>query len=249
MKRSTEVPLYKLVPNMLTLLGLCLGITAVRYSFDGKWEVAVTLIIASAAIDGIDGRVARLLRASSSFGAHLDSLADVINFGMVPAINVYLWTLKDIPYKGVGWSIVLFYVLCAALRLARFNSDNISNNKAVETKKPGNYFVGLPVPMAAALSQLPLMLSFETSKFQIGYIGSSVLMIALGLIMVSRIKTFSGKNVSVHRYNVPIVMMLVGILFVGILFRPWVVLPALLTVYASSILIIAIRHRFSGSDT
>lgn len=121
--KALHIPLYKLMPNIVTILGLCIGITSIRYALDGKWTMAVGLIVIAAILDGIDGRLARLLNSTSKFGAELDSLVDVINFGVAPALINYLWILHEIPYKGVGWAVVLIYSACSTIRLARFNSN------------------------------------------------------------------------------------------------------------------------------
>ena len=118
--KKLNVPIQKLIPSIITILALCLGITSIRYSLDGKFNIAVALIIIAAFLDGLDGKIARLLNSTSEFGAQLDSLADLCNFGVAPGIAVYLWSLKEIPYKGVGWAIVLVYIACSALRRGFF---------------------------------------------------------------------------------------------------------------------------------
>ena len=139
----SRVPVRMLVPNFFTLLGLCAGLTSIRMSIEERWDVALAAIVFAALLDGIDGRVARLLKASSRFGAELDSLADFVNFGVAPAILLFTWGLVDV--KSIGWICVLIFALASALRLARFNV-------AVDDEKPkwqSNFFIGMPTPAAA----------------------------------------------------------------------------------------------------
>ena len=117
-----ELPLYRLLPSVITIIALCVGLTSLRYALAFKWEQSLFLLVIAAFLDGMDGRIARMLNVTSEFGAQIDSLADFVNFGVVPAILIYLWTLNDITIKGVGWGVVLFYVVCCSIRLARFNA-------------------------------------------------------------------------------------------------------------------------------
>src|SRR5512136_2483083 len=138
-----QVPTRVLIPNIFTLLGLCAGLTAIRMAIEHRWDLAVAALVFAAMLDGIDGRVARLLKASSRFGAELDSLADFVNFGVAPAILLFTWGLVDI--KSIGWICVMMFALASALRLARFNV-------AVDEEKPkwqSNFFTGMPTPAAA----------------------------------------------------------------------------------------------------
>ncbi len=127
------VPFYKLFPSVITVLALCMGITAVRYALDGKFEIAAGLIIIAGIMDGLDGKIARLLKSTSEFGAQLDSLADIVSFGVAPGLVTYLWILHDIPAKGIGWLVVLIYISCAALRLARFNVQEVVGSEKNKT--------------------------------------------------------------------------------------------------------------------
>ena len=148
-----RIPVRMLVPNFFTLLGLCAGLTSIRMSIEERWDVALAAIVFAALLDGVDGRVARLLKASSRFGAELDSLADFVNFGVAPAMLLFTWGLGDM--KSVGWICVLIFALASALRLARFNV-------AVDDDKPkwqSNFFIGMPTPAAAIVVLLPFYLS------------------------------------------------------------------------------------------
>ena len=126
--KDSKLPLVSMIPNIVTLLGMIIGLTSIRYALDFKWEYAVGLIVISAFIDGLDGRIARALNASSKFGAELDSLADFLNFGIAPAILLYLWSFTHIHFKGVGWSITILIIVCCAFRLARFNCEESNDN-------------------------------------------------------------------------------------------------------------------------
>src|SRR5262245_22449532 len=147
-----RIPVRMLVPNFFTLLGLCAGLTAIRMSIEGRYEFALAAIVFAALLDGIDGRIARLLKASSRFGAELDSLADFVNFGVAPAFMIFTWGLGDL--KSFGWICVLVFSLASALRLARFNV-------AIDDDRPkwqSNYFMGMPTPAAAIVVLLPIYL-------------------------------------------------------------------------------------------
>lgn len=195
--RHRQIPVRMMVPNFVTLLGLCAGLTSIRMSIEGRWEWALAAIVFAALLDGVDGRVARLLKASSRFGAELDSLADFVNFGVAPAILIFSWALAGEPgaptqFKGIAWICVLLFALASALRLARFNV-------AVDDDVPKwqkNYFSGMPTPAAAIAVLLPVYL--HNLGFDIA--GNLVLLYAvlaytlfIALMMVSSIPTYSGK--------------------------------------------------------
>src|SRR5580693_1112683 len=147
--------LNRLIPNILTLLALCAGMTAIRLGLHEKFESAATAIIIAGILDGVDGRIARLLKGTSPFGAQLDSLSDFVSFGAAPAMMLYLWTMQDL--KSFGWPVVLLFAVCSALRLARFNSQ-------IGAELPPyayNFFTGVPAPAAAMLVMIPMFLTFE----------------------------------------------------------------------------------------
>lgn len=227
-KGFSEVHLYKLLPSFITILALCLGISAVRYAIDSKWTIAAGLIIFAGFMDGLDGRIARMLNSTSSFGAQLDSLADLVSFGVAPAIVMYFWKLHEIPYKGVGWGIVLFFIICSAIRLARFNS--MLEDKE-EKEKMKNFFVGVPMPSAAALLILPLTLTFELIEHNFDYWHIAFYQIIIGILMISRIPTFSFKGVVIKKKFISIIMLIFATLICGIVIEPWVFIPALGLIY------------------
>ncbi len=186
----SRIPVRMLVPNFFTLLGLCAGLTSIRMSIEERWDVALAAIVFAAMLDGIDGRVARLLKASSRFGAELDSLADFVNFGVAPAILLFTWGLVDI--KSIGWICVMIFALASALRLARFNV-------AVDEEKPkwqSNFFIGMPTPAAAIVVLLPFYLSNLGLDANASRIAMSVVLVytlVIATMMVSTIPTYSGK--------------------------------------------------------
>jgi CDP-diacylglycerol---serine O-phosphatidyltransferase len=224
-ERVSHISLYKLIPNFLTLLALCLGVTSMRYALDYKMQIAVGLIIIAAILDGIDGAVARLLNATSKFGSHLDSLSDIVAFGVAPAFIIYMWSLHLIPYKGVGWSVVLFYIACSAIRLARFNTmqeEKISDNSDN---------CGIPMPAGAFLILMPLIVSFEYYDMMRMFYFNSVYILFVGLFMISRLPTPSLKNTRVPKNIVAFVMLIVAIIIASIILEPWMSLPFLGALY------------------
>jgi CDP-diacylglycerol--serine O-phosphatidyltransferase len=186
-----RIPVRFMVPNFFTLLGLCAGLTSIRMGIEGRYELALAAIVFAALLDGVDGRVARLLKASSRFGAELDSLADFVNFGVAPAFLIYNWGLGG--FKSGGWICVMIFALASALRLARFNI-------AMDEDRPrwqANYFMGVPTPAAAIIVLLPFYLERvgivdardTTFLLQLSLLYTLV----IAVLMVSAIPTFSGK--------------------------------------------------------
>jgi CDP-diacylglycerol---serine O-phosphatidyltransferase len=233
-KKITFVKFSRLFPNIVTIAAICFGLTSIRFALDEKWEVSVIFIIIAGFLDVVDGRLARYLKATSNFGAHLDSLADFVNFSVAPAIVLYLWGLHSIGIKGVGWGLVLFYSVCGALRLARFNSDLEDANRP-EWKN--NFFTGIPAPVGAYLAIMPIMLSFEfdfINAIKAESIGSY--MAIIGLLMASRIPTMSTKKMAIRKDYAPLVLVL-SALFLGLVtIKPWILLPLLGAIYIASIL-------------
>ncbi len=188
--RHRRVPVRMLVPNFFTLLGLCAGLTSIRMGIEGRYDLALAAIVFAAFLDGIDGRIARLLKASSRFGAELDSLADFVNFGVAPAFLIFNWGLGDL--KSAGWICVMIFSLASALRLARFNA-------AIDDDKPkwrSNFFTGVPTPAAAIAVLLPVylyQLGFEDLKSPLALKGVLVYTLFVAFMMVSTIPTYSGK--------------------------------------------------------
>jgi CDP-diacylglycerol--serine O-phosphatidyltransferase len=244
-KKLSSVPLYKLVPNMITILALCLGITSVRYAMDDKFITAATLIIIAAIMDSIDGRMARLLNCSSNFGAQLDSLADIVSFGVAPCLLMYMWSLHNISYKGVGWTVVLFYTACSALRLARFNTQQEDGVSEIDKY----FFTGMPIPAAAVMSLMPMLITFDLTTWVMPSWGVCIYMVLIGFFMVSTIPTFSLKKIAINRVYVPWLLLLAGLLSVGTLHEPWITIPFIGILYCASLPASIICYRRMIKDT
>ena len=214
--RHQHVPVRMLVPNFFTLLALCAGLTSIRMGIEERYELALGAIVFAALLDGIDGRVARLLKASSRFGAELDSLADFVNFGVAPAFLIFNWGLGSL--KSLGWIVVMIFALASALRLARFNV-------AIEDERPkwqAAFFIGMPTPAAAIVVLLPIFIEhlglegIRSSRLVLDIVLVYTLLIAF--MMVSTIPTFSGKLLGERisrEYVLPIFMLAIG--FVALL--------------------------------
>ncbi|BBU61692.1 CDP-diacylglycerol--serine O-phosphatidyltransferase [Methylosinus sp. C49] len=208
--RFRNIPIRVVLPNLVTLLALSMGLTAIRYATEGKFDTAVTAVIAAAVLDGLDGRIARALKGTSRFGAELDSLADFVDFGVAPALLLYLWSLHEI--KGLGWFAALVFAIAGALRLARFN---------VTVDDPGrpawhsDFFVGMPAPAGAVTVLLPLYLNLSVVDLP----GSKALVplfiiyvLAIAFLMASRIPHLSGKRIGrIPREYVILVLFCVGV--------------------------------------
>ena len=185
-----RIPVRMMVPNFFTLVGLCAGLTAIRMSIEGRYDFALAAIVFAALLDGIDGRIARLLKASSRFGAELDSLADFVNFGVAPAIMIFTWGLGE--HRSLGWIAVMLFALASALRLARFNA-------VLEDERPkwqSDFFTGVPTPAAAIVVLLPVYLwhlgiDLRGSPLTLNLV--LVYTVVMGLMMVSMVPTYSGK--------------------------------------------------------
>ena len=200
-----------ILPNILTLIGVCIGLSSIKFAFDGKFELSVIAVIVAAVIDGLDGRIARLIRATSKVGKELDSLTDVISFGVAPAFIMYFWSLSEIG--RLGWLISLIYVICVALRLARFNITS-----GGEPSWKDNFFEGIPSPAGGVLVLMPLIYSFsEIQIINLNYkIISPILFIIISILLISKIPTYSLKRIAVPRRTS--VFLLFGIiLYFGLL--------------------------------
>ena len=237
--RKRTVPIRVLIPNIVTLIGLCVGLTSIRMAVEGRFDIALAATVIAALIDGIDGRMARLLKVSSRFGAELDSLADFVNFGVAPALVLYLWGFSDA--RSLGWIVVLMFALAAALRLARFN---VADDGPEKPAWQGAYFVGVPVPAGAILVLLPLYLEeLGLPKAAMVTPALSLYAGAIAILMVSRIRTFSGKQIGrrIERDYIAPVIALVG-LFVAVLATyPYTTLTVCCLLYLGCIPL-AMRH-------
>ena len=229
-RRVTSFSLYRMIPNILTLLALCAGMTAIRFAMVGKYEAAAVAIIVAGVFDGLDGRAARLLKANTSFGAQLDSLSDFISFGVAPAVVLYAWTMSEL--FTLGWVIVLFYAACCALRLARFNTQ-------LDVELPpyaSNYFTGVPAPAAAGVVLVPMFFAFEWGD---AFIRSpwvnAVVIGGVAALMVSRIPTLSLKKIRIQHHQVVPTLLGVGVLAALFTTAPWPVMTVVGLAYVATI--------------
>jgi CDP-diacylglycerol---serine O-phosphatidyltransferase len=233
-RRLSDLSVNRMVPNVLTLLALCAGMTAIRFAINGDFQYATFAIIAAGIFDGLDGRLARLLKATTQFGAELDSLADFISFGVAPAAVLYLWTMAQL--HSVGWAIVLFYAVCCALRLARFNTQLAAEPPPWRA----NFFSGAPAPAGAGLLMLPMFVSFEWGGGWADWIARSpylnaVWISGVALMMVSTIPTVSLKRIRIpHRFVVPSLLG-IGVMTGFLTTEPWLTLTFVGAVYIGSI--------------
>jgi CDP-diacylglycerol---serine O-phosphatidyltransferase len=232
-RQLKAIPVRQLLPSVVTLLALCAGLTAIRMSIEARYDYAIAAIAIAALLDAVDGRVARLLKSTSQFGAELDSLTDFVNFGVAPAILLYVWALDEI--RSLGWIAVLVYAICVALRLARFNVAMLDPNKPAWQ---ANYFVGIPAPAGAMTVLLPVYVEligtphgFWTAPLVLVYA------IAVGLLMVSRVPTYSGKLVGrrIPRDMVLPLFVVVVILAALLLSFPWETMAVLVIAYLVSL--------------
>ncbi len=215
-----------ILPNMLTLIGVCIGLTSIRFSFNGQFDLAIIAIIIAALIDGLDGRIARLIKGTSKVGKELDSLTDMISFGVAPAFIMYFWTLSSLD--RLGWLLCLIYVICVALRLARFN---VNSNQEPSWKD--NFFEGVPSPAGGILVLTPLIISmtnFDYIKLDYNII-APIFFITTSLLLISKFPTYSFKKIIIQRKTT--VFLLFGIiLFFGLLLvYPFVVMSLSILVY------------------
>lgn len=227
-RKVPELPLFQLLPNMVTVAALCAGLTALRAAFNGDFGTAVTLIILAAVLDGLDGRLARLLRSESKIGAELDSLCDFVNFGVVPGLVLYLWALDDLP--RVGWIATLIYTACCLLRLARFNTDAKAPPSEVEHVDGG--FVGVPSPAGAMLALMPIFIAFLLGTVAAPPTGLiAAWMVFVGVLMIGTFPTPSLKGMSVAREKATYVVIGFVAVLAVLTAYPWATLVALDAAY------------------
>jgi CDP-diacylglycerol--serine O-phosphatidyltransferase len=223
--RLKGLALSKLIPNIITVSAACSGLTGIRFALETKWDLAVAAIILAAILDTLDGRMARMLKATSEFGAQLDSLSDILSFGIAPALVLYFWSLETAG--GIGWALALFLVVCCGLRLARFNS--------LLGRLPPyayNYFTGVPAPAGGILALLPIVLwlAFGVDLASHPVVVGAWAVVVSGL-MVSRIPTFSFKRLKIPQPYVLPFLVLAALLFAGLAGRPWPTLTVIALIY------------------
>jgi|TARA_B110000211_G_scaffold228656_1_gene285218 CDP-diacylglycerol--serine O-phosphatidyltransferase len=209
---STKKTKY-ILPNILTLGGVCLGISSIKFSIDGNYSLAVIFILLAAILDALDGRIARFVEGTSEFGKELDSLTDFVSFGIAPAFIIYFWELNI--YGKIGWAITLIYSLCCVIRLARFNVTKVDPREIWKE----NYFQGIPSPIGAILILLPLIyeLSDLEKKIDVRAI-TPYLMIIISILLISKFPTFSFKKISISSKFTIFILLVIGISFVSLMF-------------------------------
>ena len=219
-----------LLPNILTLGGVCLGISSIKFSIDGNFNLAVTLILLAAILDALDGRIARLLKGTSEFGKELDSLTDFVSFGIAPVFILYFWELNN--YGKLGWTIALMYSVCCVLRLARFNLTKINTQE--EWKY--NFFEGVPSPAGGILILMPLIYELSDYNLKIDVKSfSPYLTILVALLLVSKIPTLSLKKISISSKATIFLLLAIGTIFIALLFYTFETLLVLIIIYLISI--------------
>jgi CDP-diacylglycerol--serine O-phosphatidyltransferase len=233
-----ELPLLQLVPNLVTLAAVVAGITSIRFSLQGDYEMAAVLIIVAGILDALDGRLARLLGSESAFGAELDSLGDFVSFGVAPAILIHAWALQDA--RSAGWIAALVYALCCMMRLARFNLG--ARGDPPDTDK--RFFTGVPSPAGALLVMLPLFVSLLLDgappppwPLVAGYA------VLVGLLMISRVPTWSLKAITIYADHARYVMVGFAALSAALLTYPWATLIAFDVIYLGAVLVLAARRK------
>ncbi len=229
--RITGLPrgltLRALVPNAITVAALCSGLTGIRFGVDGNWKMAVIAVILAGLLDGIDGRIARLLRAQSRFGAELDSLADSLSFGVAPALILFLWSLQDLP--RFGWFAALALAICCVLRLARFNAQI---DMQEQPHKSAGFLTGVPAPVGAGLALLPLYLWLASGREEFrDPVGVAIWVTAMAFLMISNLATLSWASLRPRRTIRLEMLALAGLIFAALLTEPWWTLAALCAVY------------------
>lgn len=230
-----ELLLLKLLPNLVSILALCSGLTAIRYAIAGNIALAVFLIGVAAILDGLDGRLARMLKSESAIGAELDSLCDLVNFGVTPALVLYLWDLQ--AEAQLGWIACLVYAVCCMLRLARFNVGSKSPGEAAEK----TVFIGVPSPAGALLVMSPIYLAFTSDDaVHLPPLMVAAWMVGIGVLMISRVRTPSLKRITIAADHARYALVAAVVFVAALLTYPWITLLATCMSYLAGVLFLAI---------
>lgn len=237
--RLHALHINRMIPNILTLLALASGLSALRFALQQRWEHAVIAILVAAVLDGLDGRIARMLKGTSQFGAELDSLSDFLCFGVAPSFVLYLWSLVEAG--RFGWTLVLIWCIASALRLARFNTDLDDVEAPAWTR---NFFTGMPSPAGAGTALLPLVLWLQTDAEFFRSSGVvAVVMVGGAMLLVSRIRTFAFKRVALAQRWVLPAMIVAGLFVASLLSDPWLTLTVTQIAYLATIPLSDRRYR------
>lgn len=231
--------LRTMLPNAITAAALCAGLTSIRFAIEGQWKFAVLAVVLAGVLDGLDGRIARLLNAQSRFGAELDSLADSLSFGVAPALILFLWSLKDL--ESFGWLAALAFAVCCALRLARFNAQIDTDE---QPHKSAGFLTGVPAPVGAALAFTPVYLWFETGMevFR-NPVAMAAWLAGIAVLMISNIATFSWGSLRPRRGIRLGLLAFAALAFAGMLMEPWWMLTALCLAYLALVPYSLVKYR------
>ena len=219
-----------ILPNILTLVGVCLGISSIKFSLDLNFKMAVIFIILAAIIDALDGRIARLIKGTTDFGKELDSLTDFVSFGIAPAFIIYFWELNS--YGKLGWAVTLIYSVCCVLRLARFNLTKYGDNESWKQ----NYFEGVPSPIGALLILSPLILELSEigNVINIPYF-VPIFTLLIAILLISKVPTYSFKKIKIRPGLTIFILFVIGVSFVTLMFFTFETLIAFSLLYLLSI--------------
>ncbi|MDF1631822.1 CDP-diacylglycerol--serine O-phosphatidyltransferase [Mycoplana sp. MJR14] len=231
--RLRQIPLRVIIPNMITILAICAGLTGIRLAFENRYELAVGMVLLAAFLDGIDGRVARLLKATSKFGVQMDSLADIVNFGVAPALVLYVFILDQA--RSVGWIAALIFAIAAGLRLARFN---VMSERETKASWQSEYFVGVPAPAGAMLVLLPVYVGFlGLAPSRPFALVASAYTVLIAFLLVSRVPVWSGKSEGSRiRRDFVLPVMLVVVIYVATLMSfTWETMVVTVAIYLASL--------------
>ena len=233
------VPFTRLIPNMVTLIGLIVGVSSIRYALDSAWEKSVYCILIATILDGLDGRFARLLNATSHFGAELDSICDFVNFGLCPPLIIYLWAFQQYEYNVISWASIMFFIVCMSIRLARFNTAVIKTEN--DQKSDLRFFMGVPAPSGAILALIPVILDFEISTLISNFdVRSHALCINLYIVVIAtllagRFPTPSIKNIHIKPEYLSLFLIISAVIIILTIIYPWYILPLAAIIYIMSI--------------
>ena len=225
-----KLSLRSLIPNLFTFFSLTLGLTALKFAIENKWQISVALVVFASFLDNIDGKIARLLKSNSNFGVELDSLSDLISFGVTPAIIIYLWS-KSLMIDGV-WAMVIFYAICSSSRLAKFNITTHEN----KSQKNIKFFSGISTPAAAGLTLLPMMFNFRFNvDFFLNEYFIKFYLLIPSILMISNIPTFSLKGIKFEKKLIPLVIVLLASFLSLLITDFWLAMILLISLYFLSI--------------
>ncbi|MDR3155839.1 MAG: CDP-diacylglycerol--serine O-phosphatidyltransferase [Holosporaceae bacterium] len=226
--KNRRISISRMLPSIVTITAFCFGLTAIRFALFYEWEMAVLCVFVSALLDALDGRLARLLKQSSHFGAELDSLSDLVCFGVTPAMLMFLKSMYSMG--NVGWGVCMFFTICCGLRLARFNAGLLQNEPKPDWMK--KYFSGVPAPAGAILALFPMILSFSTgSQFFLNTAFVSFCLVVSGVLMISTLKNFSSKMIEIKNGLASPELLTISLLIICLVTKLWLTLTILVSIY------------------